>query len=178
MTCVYVGENKLVKYYMSDASRFAWSNKIQNNQNITLFQYVEFESGPVGNGWKTESEVGYSDVTTFIVPADGTYILTYKLDVKSGGGVVFPPTDISTVLTMNGVEVPGSCALVEGQDIYTISNAVLVKFSKGDRVSLLFWSSDPDTQLGDPSLVTGILPSDEIPTEATACIVFTRLSEK
>jgi hypothetical protein len=136
--------------------------------------------GPSGNGWTTTTEPGYFNPTNFIVPSDGYYLLTYKLDVRSGGGA--PPTsstDCSTVLTQNGNEIPGSCTLVEAPEanhIYTISNTVLTTLFSGDVISLLFWSNDPNTKIGDPSFVKGLLPNGSIPLEATASVVFTRIS--
>jgi hypothetical protein len=166
------------------SSIFAWSNIIQENINDTVFQYVTFENGPIGpsgNGWTTSIEFGYLNTTDFIVPSNGYYLLTYKLDVRSGGGV--PPstsTDCSTVLTRNGNEIQGSCTLVEAPEanhIYTISNTVLTNLIVGDQISLLFWSSDPKSKIGDPSFVKGLLPNGQIPLEATASIVFTRISD-
>jgi hypothetical protein len=46
----------------------------------------------------------------------------------------------------------------------------------GDSVSLMFWSTDLGTQIGDPTFIKGTLPSGAVPTEATASIVFTKLS--
>jgi hypothetical protein len=71
------------------------------------------------------------------------------------------------------------CTLVEAPEtnhIYTISNTVLVFMNTSDSVSLMFWSTDLGTQIGDPTFITGTLPSGTVPTEATASIVFTKLS--
>ena len=125
-------------------------------------------------------ESGYSDTTDFIVPSNGYYLLTYKLDVRSGGGSSpASSTECSSLLTQNGVEIKGSCTLVEAPEsnhIYTISNTVLAELFTGDIISLLFWSGDLGTHIGDPSFITGVLPSGVFPLEATASIVFTRIS--
>jgi hypothetical protein len=172
-----VGQNAAI------SSIFVWSNIKQNNMNNSNFQYVTFENspiGPSGSGWTSAIEFGYSEPTNFIAPSDGYYLLTYKLDVMSGGGSSpTSSTNCATVLTQNGVQINGSTTLVKAPEtnhIYTISNTVLVDLSASDSVSLLFWSGDIGTHIGEPSLVTGILPSGQVPTEATASIVFTRIS--
>jgi hypothetical protein len=114
------------------------------------------------------------------VPVSGFYLLTYKLDVRSGSGSIpISSTDAATVLTRNGNEIPGSSTLVEAPEtnhVYTISNTVLVDLSVNDEISLLFWSGDTGTRIGDPSKLTGILPNGTIVNEATASIVFTKIT--
>jgi hypothetical protein len=148
-----------------------------------LFQYVTFENapiGPTGTGWTTSTVPGYPAPTSFNVPENGWYTLTYKLDVRSGGGSSpGSRSDCATVLLKNGVEIKGSTTLVEAPEsnhIYTISNTVLTHLATGDVVTLMFWSSDIGTKIGDPSFLTGSLPSGLTPEEATASIVFTRIS--
>ena len=108
-------------------------------------------------------------------------MLTYKLDVRSGGGTTpSSNTDCSTTLTQNGVVINGSVTLVEAPEqnhIYTISNTVLALLVQGDAISLLFWSNDINTHIGDPSFITGKLPSGLVPHESTASLVFTKISE-
>ena len=107
--------------------------------------------------------------------------MTYKLDVRSGGGQLpNSNTNCATVLTKNGIQIPGSATLVEAPEtnhIYTISNTVLVNLLVGDSIALMFWSNDAGTRVGDPYYLTGKLPLGLIvPTEATASIVFTKIS--
>ena len=159
-------------------------NTLQTNINISFFQYVTFEKpfiGPIGSGWVTSIESGYTQPTTFIVPSTGYYLLTYKLDVRSGGGQSpSSNTKASSLLIRNGNMIDGSTTLVEAPEsnhIYTISNTVLANLTVGDRISLLFWSNDTGTRIGDPSILTGFLPGSVIvPTEATASIVFSKIS--
>ena len=164
------------------SSMFVYSSVKQLNINVVTFQYVTFENpliGPVGSGWTSAIQSGYTQPTTFIVPSSGFYLLTYKLDVRSGGGQSPSNTDCSTVLTRNGNEIVGSATLVEAPEvnhIYTISNTVLVDLTVGDRISLLFWSNDLGTCIGDPIFLKGILPNGNVPNEATASIVFTKIS--
>jgi hypothetical protein len=165
------------------SSIFVWSAQLQTNRNVANFQYVTFEKtpiGPTGSGWTTSTQSGYSAPTDFIVPTNGYYLLTYKLDVRSGGNQTpTSSTNCSTVLTRNGSQIDGSCTLVEAPEsnhIYTISNTVLVNLVAKDSIALLFWSTDSNTRIGDPSYVKGVLPSGGTPTEATASIVFTRIS--
>ena len=166
------------------SSVFAWSQVIQTNINVANFQYVTFENaptGPSGFGWTTSIQSGYTQVTDFIAPATGWYLLTYKLDVRSGGNLSpTSNTDASSVLTRNGIQIAGSATLVEAPEsnhIYTISNTVLASLTISDNISLMFWSSDPGTRIGNPSFLTGKLPVGAVvPTEATASIVFTRIS--
>jgi hypothetical protein len=166
------------------SSIFVYSDMSQNNLNIANFQYVTFNIppiGPIGSGWTTFTQPLYSNTTNFIVPSIGYYLLTYKLDVRSGGGQLpSSNTNCATVLTKNGIQIPGSATLVEAPEtnhIYTISNTILVNLLIGDSIALLFWSNDLGTRVGDPSFLTGKLPVGLIvPTEATASIVFTKIS--
>jgi hypothetical protein len=115
------------------------------------------------------------------VPTSGYYLMTYKLDVRSGGGSSpSSNTNCSTVLTRNGIEIDGSATLVEAPEsnhIYTISNTILASLEINDSISLMFWSEDIGTKIGDPSFLTGTLPNGTIPNESTASIVFTRIYE-
>jgi len=163
-------------------SIFVWSNVSQTNMNVKKFQYVTFENSPIGPsgfGWTSSTSPGYSHPTAFIVPSDGYYLLTYKLDVRSGGTQTPENTNCASVLTQNGNQIAGSATLVEAPEtnhIYTISNTVLVNLSSGDSISLLFWSDDLGSKIGDPAFLTGTLPNGAVPTEATASIVFTKIS--
>ncbi len=64
----------------------------------------------------------------------------------------------------------------ESNHIYTISNTVLANLNANDSLSLMFWSSDINTKIGDPTFIKGKLPSNTIPIEATASVVFTKIS--
>jgi hypothetical protein len=165
------------------SSIFVWSDLSQNNLNASKFQYVYFENapiGPVGSGWTTFTDASFSNPTAFIVPESGFYLLTYKLDVRSGGGTLpITSTDGATVLTRNGNAIPGSSTLVEAPEsnhIYTISNTVLVDLDLNDQISLMFWSEDIGTRIGDPIQLTGKLPNGNSVPEATASIVFTKIA--
>ncbi len=172
------GENSAI------SSIFVWSSLQQLNRSNTNFQYVEFEKtpiGPNGFGWINNSRPTYTYSTDFIVPTSGYYLMTYKLDVRSGGGSSpSSSTNCATVLTRNGLEIEGSTTLVEAPEsnhIYTISNTILALLDINDNVSLLFWSEDIGTKIGDPTFLTGILPNGTTANEATASIVFTRIYE-
>jgi hypothetical protein len=87
--------------------------------------------------------------------------------------------DLNELLTKNGNEIQGSSTLVEAPEsnhIYTISNTVLVDLSSNDIISLLFWSADIGSHIGDPTFLKGKLPNGNTPTESTASIVFTKIS--
>jgi hypothetical protein len=164
------------------SSIFVYSKVLQENIDVTKFQYITFENapiGPTGSGWTRTTISGYTQPTGFIVPSNGFYLLTYKLDVRSGGNNTPNNTNCCSLLTKNGVEIPGSATLVEAPEtnhIYTISNTVLTSLITGDIVSLLYWSDDQNTHVGDPSYIKGKLPSGLIPSESTASIVFTKIS--
>ena len=136
--------------------------------------------GPAGSGWTTFTDASFSNPTAFIVPESGFYLLTYKLDVRSGGGSLpITSTNGATVLTRNGNVIAGSSTLVEAPEsnhIYTISNTVLVDLLINDNISLMFWSADIGTRIGDPVRLTGKLPNGDGVTEATASIVFTKIT--
>jgi hypothetical protein len=164
------------------ASIFVWSSLIQPNRNITYFQYVMFEQGLIGpSSWQTLVQPGYNYPTTFIVDSSGYYLITYKIDVRSGAGSSpTSSTDSSTVLTKNGIAIKGSATLVESPQenhIYTISNTVLCELSALDNVSLMFWSTDIGARIGDPSFIKGLLPNNNNVVEASASIVFTRITQ-
>lgn len=164
------------------SSVFSWSSILQKNLNVTYFQYVTFENpliGPLLSGWSTITEIGYTSPTTFIVPMTGYYLITYKLDIRSGASNQPSFSNSATVLTNNGIEISGSTTLVEAPEanhIYTISNTVLCNLTIQDHVSLLFWSDDIDAQIGEPATITGLLPSNLVPNEAVASIVFSRIT--
>lgn len=165
------------------SSIFVWSAMSQANRNNTNFQYVTFEKpliGPSGSGWTTSTQSGYTNATDFIVPASGFYLVTYKLDVRSGSGSSpNSNNDSSTVLTRNGIQIDGSATLVEAPEdnhIYTISNTVLCNLTANDKIALLFWSTDIGARIGDPTFLKGKMPSTIVPSEATASIVITRIT--
>jgi hypothetical protein len=166
-------------------SFFAWSEISQSIQSIATFQYVMFEKTPfvkgLPGGWSTTVEQGYTSPTHFIVPADGVYLIAYKVDVRSTNiSGLITSVDSATVLTKNGEQIGGSASLVEfplGNRQYMISNTVMVEASAGDKIALLFWSNDIGMRVGYPAFLTGALPGTAIvPIEACASIVFTLLS--
>jgi hypothetical protein len=127
------------------------------------------------------TETGYSSPTTFIVPVSGYYLITYKLDVRISS-ITNPPRsiDCASVLTRNNIEIEGSTSLIKAEEVnnnvnhvYVISTSVLSELLSGDFVSLLFWSNDLKVQIGDPSIITGLLPTNVTPIESTASISFT-----
>jgi hypothetical protein len=122
---------------------------------------------------------GYNAKTTFIVPSSGYYLLTYKVDMMAGGSGT-GKGNYSTILTNKGVAIEGSCTLVESPDsnhMYTISNTVLSSLTANDTISLLVWARNGNgAQIGSPTDQSGLLPSGVTPKQATATIVFTRLS--
>jgi hypothetical protein len=129
--------------------------------------------------WITTIAIGYTNSTGFIVPTSGWYLVSYKLDIRSGGTNTTINSDCSAVLTQNGTQITGSTTLIEAPEaghIYSISNNVLVNLVLGDEISLLFWSNDLNTQIGDPTYITGLLPNSTVPTETTASIVFTKIA--
>jgi hypothetical protein len=135
----------------------------------------------LGSGWTTITDPSFNHPTAFVVPSSGFYLLTYKIDVRSGGNLIpGNNSDCATVLTRNGNEISGSSTLVEAPEtnhIYTISNSILVNLSLNDHISLLFWSGDIGSHIGDPSNLTGKLPNGSTPKESTASIVFTKISQ-
>jgi len=165
-------------------SFFAWSEISQSIQSIATFQYVMFEKTPfvkVTGGWSMTVEQGYTSPTHFIVPADGVYLIAYKVDVRSTNiSGLISSVDSATVLTKNGEQIGGSASLVEfplGNRQYMISNTVMIEASAGDKIALLFWSNDIGMRVGYPAFLTGALPGTAIvPIEACASIVFTLLS--
>jgi hypothetical protein len=162
------------------SSIFCWSHIIQPNINTTYFQYIVFEQPlvcPLESGWTTAISPGYTYPTIFIVPNSGYYLLTYKLDICSN---TITNTQSAAVLTLNGIQINGSTTLVEAFETThtcTITNTILVKLNTDDNVSLLFWSSYIGTQIGSSSTsLTGLLPNNTTPNQATATLTITKIS--
>lgn len=167
------------------SSIYSWSAVMQSNKNITNFQYITFEKpliGP-GVGWTTSKQPGYSNTTDFIVPLSGFYLLDYKVDVRSGeGSSPNSSNNSATGLTRNGVQIDGSFTLVEAPEenhIYTLANTILAHLDVGDKIALVFWSSDIGAQVGDPTFLKGKLPvGNVVPTETTAAIRISRIVDQ
>jgi hypothetical protein len=169
-------------------SVFVWSSQEQSLKNITQFQLVTFNKpqvGPTGSAWTSTIESGYTSPTTFKCPKSGWYLLTYKLDIRSGQ--INAPTDrtnSASVLLRNNIELAGSTSMTEApgdRHIYATSNTILCQLAANDLIQLAFWGSDMDAHIGEPSLLTTTykptLPGTTIvPSEATASIVFSRIS--
>jgi hypothetical protein len=160
-------------------------NQYAGGHSITSFVPVSFELpavpiAPVGNTWtRNANNIDFSS------PQIGYYLITYKIDVRSGG---VGSTDAATTLSLSPstsgpwTQVLGSATLVEApvdNHIYTISNTVLLNYSIANQfVRLWFWSNDSGTHIGDTALLTGTLPNTP-PTsvpEATASLVITRIA--
>lgn len=151
---------------------FAWSNMIQLNKNITLFQNVLFENLPMSynNNWTYLYDNSY--IKSFVCPTNGLYKITYKIDVC-------PLSIAVTVITINNNEVNGSSSLIKApntEHIYTMSNSVIVYLHQDDFISLMFWSDNIGTKIGEPSLINGFLPNNIIPKETTATIDFIKIN--
>jgi hypothetical protein len=168
-------------------SAFVWSSQKQTIKNIQAFQYVTFNKpliGPTGFSFSSSTESGYTSPTTFtLTKNNGFFLITFKIDVRSGeADVPTSYTDSAAVLTLNSVEIPGSCSLVQApgdRHLYSISNTVLLRLAVGDKISLLAWVSDSDGSIGDPSALSifqPVMPSGAVPNEAVASLVFTRIS--
>jgi hypothetical protein len=150
--------------------------------NPTKFQYVTFENplvGPPSNGWTTGTEAGYTSPTTFIAPSTGYYKIDYKVDVNADGLNGNNVAAISTTLICNGAEINGSVSLGQiskDKGGFVLTASVIVSLATNDRISLLFWSNDTDAKIGEPALITGLLPGGAVPVETTASISFIKIA--
>jgi hypothetical protein len=168
-------------------SVFVWSSQQQSPKNITTFQYITFNqplTGPTGYGWVSSTASGYSAKTNFKCMKSGWYLLTYKVDVRSGAeNAPTDRTDSATCLLVNGVDIPGSTTVVEApadRHHYVLSNTILCQLSVNDIIQLAFWCSDMDGHVGDTSILgtyQPVLPgTNTVPTEASASLVLSRIS--
>lgn len=165
-------------------STLVWSETLQKFANTTSFQAVKMEKGPIGPpGAGFTLVTGNSGVTG---TTTGWYLLSYKVDVRSGF-VGASPTRAGTLLATNPgptynpatvVIMPGSSTLVEAphtNHIYTLSNTVLVNYIAGTTISLQCWSEESDAQIGDPPQLTGLLNGAAV-SETVASMVITRIT--
>ena len=86
---------------------------------------------------------------------------------------------ISTVLVHNGAEINGSVSLGQiskEKGGFVLTASVIVSLAQGDKVALLFWSNDADAKIGEPALITGLLPGGAVPVETTASISFIKIA--
>jgi len=154
-----------------------WSQVQQAIVSPTAFQRVALEmgpNGPVGTTW-----VSNPGKTGFIGSQTGWYLITYKIDLRSGFSNTPNTTNGGAVLTVNNVQVSGSGTLVTAphtNHIYTISNTILLNYTAGQTLALLAWANQSDAEIGEPSSFTGTLPVTGVtPVEATASLVITKL---
>lgn len=65
----------------------------------------------------------------------------------------------------------------ETNHIYTISNTVLVNYTANQVISLLWWSNDSGSKIGEPSTLTGLIQPGNVPVQkATESMVITRIT--
>jgi hypothetical protein len=156
-------------FYWSEARTILTSSK---------FDEVAFEKGPIGPPGSTWAAVAGSNCTAFTSTQSGSYEIKYKIDLDTGdsGNTL----NAATVLTLNGVQVDGSCTGVEAphtNHVYTVPNTILVNYVAGQQLSLLVWVSDVknNVAIGAPAEIVGKLPSGASVKEATASLVITRI---
>lgn len=193
------------------SSAFIWSCQSQLNLGPTgttgpQFNSVIFECGssgpnpasplgPPGNGWNFGNTGGIGAYQTIFTNQSGWYLVTYKIDIRIQSGAGADNTRAACVLTLNGIEVPGSVSAAQAPDsihMYSISNTVLVEYTSGDQLGVSWWAqyfsgNTPITStvsgisigpnVPNSSWILGKLPSNPStsPMEATASLVITRI---
>jgi hypothetical protein len=168
-------------------SIYLWSTKDQNLRQVNHFQYVEFDKSPIGpedHIWTLTSEPGYSNPTTFICAKAGHYLLFFKLDIFAGNSPTsedINPTECvsAACIFINGIEAGGSCSVVEAPEerhVYSCSNQILVNLKSSDKVTLVWWSTDAYTTLGNSVILQGILPNGKKATQCCASFVIVRVA--
>jgi hypothetical protein len=168
-------------------SIYLWGSNDQPLLETNRWQFVEFEQksiGPSGNQWVLSSEPGYKAVTTFQCGVAGYYLFFFKLDIFAGNSSTstdINPTECvcSACLVLNGVELQGSCSVVEAPEqthVYSCSNQVLANVRTGDKLSLMFWSTDTTTQLGNAKILEGKLPNGALTNQCCASLAIMRVS--
>lgn len=167
------GQNAAIESYSS------YSLNIQPNINNNTWQVVLFENelSPSGSTWiKTLTPNDCS----FTCPANGTYLISYKVDYRSGIGSGSTTQAVTAISVNQTFTIPSSVTYVEAPHaahIYTIPNTFLVYLGFGDILRLNIWMEDPTAQIGDvfsigkPPLLYGLSVN-----ETTASIVITRIT--
>ena len=187
---------------------FAWSSDEQPMRQQTetwkWWQYVTFNEPiikPSVGSWTVSTTSGYDATTTFTCTKSGTYLLTYKLDVRAGN--TYPvDTDpdwtgipgqgdfssAAACILKNGLAVPGSTTLIQAPEerhIFTIQNCVLTTVNANDIIHVALWASDNQTKIGDstgtnngsdPAPVIGNFPWGGKPLEAVASFLAVRVT--
>lgn len=173
-------------------SIFVWSEKIQKIGAVSTSHFVPiaFEFGPIGpstGSWSGNTgqtgSTGSTGNTQFRGTVSGWYLLTYKVDLRSGFSGLHQPsaTNGASALTINGIQVQGSQTIVsapETNHIYTITNTVLYNYTAGDNIALWVWANASTAQVGDTILnaPTGPTLNGANVTEATASMIITRIA--
>ena len=168
-------------------SSFFWSATQQAITSPTAFQMINFEQPPILPPGSSFNFVNDSE-NTFYSTQSGYYLITYKIDVRSG--FVNGTTTAAALLTVADpstptayMEVAGSASLIQAPEtnhIYSISNTILYNYTTGSLLSLWVWSNNGQAganapTVGQPSLLTGIVPNIASIREAVASLVITRI---
>jgi len=167
-------------------SIYVWSENIQGVINTAQFQPVVFDAGsrgPAGSGFSLIN--GGDGLTTVVNTSVSAWcLLSYKIDVRSAGGGPDPvsSTTAGTTIMLNNVTVSGSSTLVqapESNHIYTVANTLLLQIPENGTIKLLWWASDTNAKIGEPTSLKGKLPPTYAasPAETTASMVITRISD-
>lgn len=168
-------------------SIFLWSVTTQTKgADATVFQYVVLENhiGP-SIDWDPVDPLTNIEFTSH---NGGWYLMTYKLDIRTQGGLT-NTTRAAAALVLDGVQIQGSGSTAqapEGNHMYSISNTVLVNYAPMQKLSLQWWAraySGTTPQPGnitlgpnqDPFITGTLLPNNNPYTEAVASLVITRI---
>jgi hypothetical protein len=188
----------------------------------TLFQEVSFEQAPLGPGaingdWTIANPgVGVTKNTQFTGESSGWYLMTYKIDLRTNSPNNYLYTRAASALVQSPSnsgpwqQITGSGSAAQAPDTnhqYSISNTVLVFYTKGDLLALQWWAgyynASSILQLPTTGLTLGpysvydpyppTTPATEIPwipgnfspgpaqniyAEATASLVITRIVDE
>ena len=152
---------------------FFWSEFEQKNTSNQKTQYITFEN-TLDTNWPSIIQPGYNNTTTIIIPENGYYLITYKLNVTS----ISKTNTCATVLLQNKSQISSSQVIFEThKPRQNITNSVMVSLNEGDNISLLLLSKNTETYIDVPENYTPNSEGDNsiVPTETSALITFTKL---
>lgn len=173
-------------------SSFFWSEQGQYGCNCNnSFIPVVFEKGE-NITWEQNcyytpifhNGITITGPTQFKCLNPGLYKISYKIDVYIKNSYQKKKyTDVVLLLTLNGNQINGSTTLNSFPrlgHIYSMSSSVLVKVTKNDIISLLFYSDiskNGNCYIGNPSFLSKLkLPNGHNISETTASLLFIKLS--
>jgi hypothetical protein len=162
-------------------SIFVYSTKKQVVNDVQFYQNIVFENqatGPGINDWSFITDSN-NEINEFEALIAGWYLINYRVIADFGQNPNNQAMKASVVLLLNNSEISGSMTMVndEAKEAIGINNSLLVQMGANDKLTILFWGSDVQINVGTNGNNIGKLPnSNNKPTEASATMTITRVA--